>query len=147
MLTKICKTCGVEKPLSEFAKSTVNRLGCIPHCKECKNWEHRSEENKKKELEKQEFIKQGIKRCVACEEILPLEKFPIRESSKDGRKSYCYECQRRKALETSRKPDVIKKRKERESKPGFLENLYEYRRTSEVYQNYVKEYKTREQYK
>jgi len=91
-------------------------------------------------LEKQEFIRIGVKRCASCGEILPLEKFPIRKSSKDGRKSYCYDCQRIKALDRARREDVKQKKKERESTREFLDKLSEYRSSNEKYKNSQKRY-------
>lgn len=147
MLTKVCKKCGVEKPLGEFHKSRVNRLGCIPVCKECENWEHRSDESKATELKKRELMGAGLKKCAYCHGILPLEKFPIRKNSRDGRKTYCYECQRVKALDRSRRPDVKAKKKERESKPEFLIRLSKYREGSDKYKESQRRYQKSDKYK
>jgi hypothetical protein len=147
MLTKVCKICGLEKPLSDFSKSSTNKYGVATKCKECCNWKHRSDESKKKELEWRELFDKGLKKCACCGKKLPLEDFPLRKSSRDGRKSYCIVCYREKALVVSRKPETIEKKKERESTREFLDNLRVYRQTSEVYQTNLAKYRETPQYK
>jgi len=133
MLTRVCKQCGIEKPLTEFHESKVHRGGRKPMCGSCYNWNHRSEKNKQIELEWRDLFNKGLKKCACCHKVLELEKFPAKINSRDGRKSYCYECQRIKVLDRSRETEVKRKKKERESTPEFLEHLHEYRKTSLVY--------------
>jgi len=141
MLTKICKTCGREKPLSEFAKSTVNALGCIPHCKECKNWAHRSDKSKQRELEKREFNLLGVKRCACCSEVKSITEFPNSKNRPDGLHPYCFICSRKKGLEYVNRSEVRQHKKERESTREFLDNLAEYRKNSEKYKETIKTYR------
>lgn len=42
LLQKTCKNCGVEKPLTAFAKEKLGVLGCRKVCKDCRNVELRS---------------------------------------------------------------------------------------------------------
>jgi len=47
-MTKVCKICLVEKPLSDYYKHPRMSLGCLNICKECKkNYEKESENHKK----------------------------------------------------------------------------------------------------
>jgi len=39
--TEICKTCGLEKPISEFSKRTGTKKGIRGDCKDCINLKHR----------------------------------------------------------------------------------------------------------
>lgn len=147
METKICKTCGIEKPISEFHKSSVGAKGVIAHCKECHNWNHRSEESKQIYLEQQEFKERGVKRCACCGEIKNVSEFSFKKTGIYGRHSYCKICLREKSLETSRKPSTIQKKKEREATREFLDNLAEYRRQSSKYKERVEKYKKEGRYK
>jgi len=117
---RVCKKCGVEKPLSEFHESKVNKGGHKPICRDCYNWNHRSDESKKRELEWLDLFNKGLKKCACCGEVYELGKFPIRGESRDGHKSYCYECQRIKALNDSRKPETKKKKRRENLLLSFL---------------------------
>lgn len=144
---RVCKKCGVEKPLSEFHESKVNKGGHKPICRDCYNWNHRSDESKKRELEWLDLFNKGLKKCACCGEVYELGKFPIRGESRDGHKSYCYECQRIKALNDSRKPETKKKKKERESTPEFSVRLQQYRSNSEKYKISQERYKNSPKFK
>jgi len=133
MLMKICKTCGIEKPLSEFAKSTVNKLGCIPHCKKCKNWAHRSEENKERERTRWRLLAMGLKYCPCCKKIKSVSDFATNNGRKDLLRAYCMECDRLNSLEYVQRENIKKRKKERESTIEFAIKLNDYRRTSLVY--------------
>ena len=141
MASKICKTCGLDKDLSEYHKSSVGAQGRVAHCKICMNWMKRSPEDKAIELKKQKLLEDGKKECGCCHNIFPLEDFPVNKKRPSGRKCYCYECQRIAALERSRRADVKKKKKERESTREFLDNLAEYRQNSDTYKKTLKKYR------
>lgn len=141
MLTKVCKSCGKEKPLNAFSKSSTNRLGCCNYCKDCKNWAHRSEKSKQEELERIELSSKGLKRCSICKEIKPTNEFPPRKTSPDGLHGYCRVCLRQVSREFARKPEQKAKKKERESKPEFLEHLSNYRKNSSKYKETLINYR------
>lgn len=141
MQTKKCKTCGIDKSITEFHKSTVGAKGVIAHCKECHNWAVRSPKDREIELERQRCLKEGVQKCACCQQILPFEKFPLNKKRRSGRKSYCYDCQRAKALEISRREDIKQKKKERESTREFLDNLSEYRKNSSKYKETITKYR------
>jgi hypothetical protein len=133
MATKICKGCGIEKDLEEFHLSPTNKMGRHPYCKECRNWNHRSEQSKQRELELRDLQSKGLKRCSSCKEIKPVTEFPSSKNRPDGLHPYCFVCSRSKGLEYVRRPEVKQHKKERESTREFLDNLAEYRRTSKTY--------------
>jgi hypothetical protein len=129
MAIKICKGCGIEKDVSEFHKSTVNKLGCIPYCKECKNWKHRSSESKEKIL----LAKEGKKRCVTCKQIKSFNDFKPRKSNKDGLMGICGDCMRKYAREYAMTEVQKKKRQKHEQNPVYLQKLSNYRRNNPKY--------------
>lgn len=123
MATKICKGCGIEKDLEEFHNSSTNKLGRHPYCKECRNWNHRSEKSKQKELELKELQSKGLKRCACCREIKPITEFPNSKNRSDGLHPYCFVCSRSKGLNYSRSTDGTKKRLEYMFTDGYLNRL------------------------
>jgi hypothetical protein len=102
METKICKICGIEKYLSEFRKSTTNHLGCLPTCKECMNWNHRSTEDKEKEQTRWRLLAMGFKYCPNCDTIKLVNEFSPQKSRKDSLRAYCLDCDRKRNLSYSR---------------------------------------------
>ena len=122
MPTKICKQCGKEKDVSEFQHTTKNKDGCRPRCKECANWNHRSEESKKQFLEQQDFKHRKVKRCPGCGEIKSYDDFNIQESRRDGLSPYCSLCITAKSLEYSRRPYVQKKQDKYERSERYYAN-------------------------
>ena len=125
MQTKVCKTCGIEKPISEFHKGKEGAMGVIAHCRECKNWNHMSPQGKEEEATKWRLLAMGFKKCGCCGKILPVSSFPINKNRPLGLKAYCYDCQREKALKRSRREDVIKKQKEYMTTEGYFKRLHE----------------------
>ena len=85
METKICRLCGIEKPLSEFyfikAKEKY-KTECKPCWSKYKK-EHRRNRANKKELIKieEELIKQGKKKCKACKQIKNINHFYVRSDN------------------------------------------------------------------
>jgi hypothetical protein len=136
----------VEKPLDAFAQGNTTKLGCSNYCKDCNNWARRSEKSKQEELDRLDLQTRGFKRCAACKQAKPFAEFPIRKKNSDGLHSYCKECNKIYAREFARTPKQKAKKKEKESQPEFLEKLSEYRKNSDKYQAYVKEYRKSEAY-
>ncbi len=86
--TKICKTCGQEKPLSEFYKHST-KDGYRNDCKRC---------HQDKRGHKARFIPpEGMKRCITCKQIKSNtnDYFSKDRAKKDGLARRCKECQKR----------------------------------------------------
>lgn len=98
--TKICKVCGIEKPLQEFHKSPSNKDGRKTICRECLL--------DPKTKEKKRLLAIGFKKCGCCKEILSLERFGKSSKTKDGYRCYCKECKSKK----NNPKGIVKKRKE-----------------------------------
>lgn len=60
----------------------------------------------------EEVIPEGMKKCIRCNEILPLEYFTSKTERKDGKDNYCKTCMsiRRKELEQRKRREIIDKR-------------------------------------
>ena len=83
---RICKICGVEKPVIDFAKGNDNNFRHI--CKKCDN-ERRNEEKRRK---LKEMAEKQAKICTRCGKEKPLDEYQIDRRGKLGRKSICKEC-------------------------------------------------------
>lgn len=123
MLTNVCKECGKEKPLDQFAKDGSYKLGCINICKECKNWAHRSEGSKKTELELRELRNKGLKRCSKCDTIKSINEFGLNKRKKDGHRVYCMECERKRNREYSWTDEAQRVRKAYMLSEGYFKRL------------------------
>lgn len=140
MLTKKCTKCGVEKPLDAFFKASNNKYGRYSICKECCSlrnnplWriEHR---------ERAELLKRGFKVCNKCKKEKSISEFGIDKKRSDGLKWACRDCERVRSREFARTPEQKAKKKERESQPGFLEHLSEYRKDSIKYKETLIKYR------
>jgi len=69
---KVCTKCGVEKPRSEFYKSSRNKSGIISQCKPCKDkivkdWEKRNPDSKRKSALNQYYKHHEKKKAKARE--------------------------------------------------------------------------------
>lgn len=133
MITKVCKKCGIDKELSAFSKSSVNKYGVSTTCKECRNWEHRSDESKRLYLEKKQLSDGGRKRCAKCKEIKAIDSFRLAKNRPDGRRPYCIECENKLSQEHDGLPDIKEKRHNRDKTPESKKHRSEYRQTSEKF--------------
>jgi len=147
MASKICKTCGIEKDLSEFHKSSVGNQGRVAHCKDCMNWMKRSSESKQLYLELKEFSEKGLRRCGHCKEVKSISDFPHNKKGRDGLHSHCFDCSRSLGLEYVRRPEIKQRKKEKESTREFLDNLAVYRQQNEKYKKRTKEYQQSSKFK
>lgn len=86
-ILKMCLSCSIEKPLSEFRKSKRHRGGYKHVCKDCTNLE---ENNRPKDLN---ITKQE---CRTCDEIKPLSEFHLSSRSKSGHRSECILCSKKR---------------------------------------------------
>jgi hypothetical protein len=89
METKVCITCGSEKPSGEFYYGRRT-------CKECLNRRSREQHiksDRKKELD--DLFTQGLKKCTKCGEIKDVEQFRLtKKRGKYVRRSRCLNCER-----------------------------------------------------
>jgi hypothetical protein len=138
---RICKQCGVEKPITQFSKSQVHHGGHIPVCKECKNWNHRSPKSKEKEQTKWRLLAIGLKYCPNCNTLKNVNEFALNGVHNDGLRAYCKKCDNERGLKYTQREDIRKRKHEKESTREFLDNLATRRRNSEKYQSNAKKYR------
>lgn len=63
MKEKVCKCCGVSKPITEFGKNARMKDGLHYYCKECKNQKHGDYRTKKRQ-----YIQNKKRPCEKCGE-------------------------------------------------------------------------------
>ena len=104
--TKVCKGCGIEKPLDEFHKDKYQKDGKQVKCKMCKNaqaekWYEKNKEAKKEyNKEYREENKESVKECK--KKYYEKNKEIIREYSKKYMKEY-YEKNKEEIKERNKK--------------------------------------------
>lgn len=77
--TKICSTCKIEKPLSEFHLYKNSKDGHTHRCKEC--------------VSRKKIVSTDVKKCGKCGIIKPLDDFNNRKKGKFGKSGICKICQ------------------------------------------------------
>lgn len=88
METKICKVCGIEKPINSFRREHGEvRKG---KCKEC-DYGHKPHTKHVSE-----------KVCTVCNELKPIEEFDFVDKIKGFKASYCKKCYHKKQWERSK---------------------------------------------
>lgn len=87
---KTCKTCGVEKPTTEFTKNAQYRDRLHPMCKECRNAYMRE---RKKEV-RYDRPAPTERVCRKCGETKPLDEFYEVWTGRYGRAANCKSCAR-----------------------------------------------------
>lgn len=97
MSSKICKKCGVNKPLGEYSRNKAMNDGHINQCKPCVN--QRLKGYRKSKVDeyaetREQLIQEvgGIQECCRCGEDKTLDKFADDKYSKLGVKGYCLVC-------------------------------------------------------
>ena len=93
MKNKICKTCKITKPVSEFYPQSDKRY-YNPNCKACCRAKH----VKTPIILYKESIPKGFKLCPDCCQIKRFQDFHNDQRSKSGKSSYCKECMQKKNL-------------------------------------------------
>jgi uncharacterized protein (DUF983 family) len=102
-LTKVCRDCGISKPLSDYGKKQRGVFGVRPECNSCRSNARRAryandEAYRASVLDAQRrscstppegFVKQ----CPKCGETKPFDGFYRSSFSKDNCSSYCKVCQ------------------------------------------------------
>jgi hypothetical protein len=101
--SKVCRTCGISKPLSDFSKKERGILGVRPDCKVCAAMAKRTryatdEAYRRAVIESQKLRcvtpEDGYrKRCPACGETKPFHEFYRSKAHRDNCSAYCKRCQ------------------------------------------------------
>lgn len=112
---KRCRTCEVVKPLTEYYKHKTCLGGVSSKCNTCCGIK-----GKYKKAVIVQIMHNGslvdAKRCVTCEEILPLYEFTVIKGKKKGvggRYARCNPCERKYRQELDKRPGVRQRRLER----------------------------------
>lgn len=87
---KVCKTCNVTKPFSEFWLHKKSKDGYRWSCKICEGQNNKASVETRKE--KEELGKQEKKQCSQCEVAKPFSSFYKEKKGKFGLKSKCKQC-------------------------------------------------------
>lgn len=88
IITKLCRKCGEEKPLTEFHIDNTKTLGRSSYCKECKKKWHKTH----KKIPPLQYISITTKKCSVCNEIKPVSEFNRDGNKLDGYGSLCKPC-------------------------------------------------------
>lgn len=83
---KVCTNCGVERDISEFLKVKGKY-----HSHVCNKCLYLRKKNKIALTEDQKLFNEGLKKCRVCNEILPFEKFRVK-NPKELRTTTCSSC-------------------------------------------------------
>lgn len=124
--TRVCKTCKIEKPLIDFEKTALGRLGS---CKVCR----REKRNAVAQI-KQAKIQAGEiiiteKKCSSCQVIQPIENFNKNKSRSDGFDVTCKSCvskhhkERHAALDDETKQKIAELKREARLKQKLQQQL------------------------
>jgi hypothetical protein len=137
---RICKQCGIEKPIDQFHKSSVHRGGHKPICAECYNWNHRTEKDKETEQTKWRLLAMGLKYCPCCKTIKGVSYFSFQKSRKDSYRAYCKECDRTRNLDYSRTEQGLSVRAKYMASERYFQKLRDrYHKKRETKPDYVLE--------
>ncbi len=99
---KRCPRCSDDKPVSSFHKNGSSRDGLQSYCKACSTdvqREYLARNAQALALRRAEKLARpvepaGVKQCNKCGEVKSLLCFYARRSTRDGRSTYCAECQK-----------------------------------------------------
>lgn len=97
----VCKTCCLQKPISEFNKKVTNFTGFQYNCKECQALIAR--ETLLKRLKDNLYEIPLEKKCSKCKTKKSIDCFSKRSITKDGHDSTCKECENKQAHERGQK--------------------------------------------
>ena len=89
---KVCAKCKVLKPRSEFRSEKRNANGMSSRCRDCMMEDSAVKRPEKEKTEYDLLLEQGLKKCVTCDEIKPLDLYYARNAIKSGVQSSCKEC-------------------------------------------------------
>lgn len=127
VVTKTCKKCGRELPVSEFGRHAKTKDGYQPLCRECRSAEAkgRQQETKADDPEDKHYLPFGrrpahpsyvdeatgetMKWCRLCQQFKPIADFHLNKTSKDGHASECKVCHNARTVEAQRRRIAAKK--------------------------------------
>jgi len=103
---KLCTKCGEDKPLSAFSKSSKSKDGLQWACKVCNSAYNKAHIARRLGLTLAEYVamretqarlqsaelQAGVRTCVACGEVKPLNEFSRRKIGRYGRNAQCRLC-------------------------------------------------------
>lgn len=102
---KTCKACGKEKPYSEFHKNPNSKSGLSGFCKSCHLKASLEHKGKKVKVDPGTEL-EGMKRCKACGNVKPLEKYYFNPAFEDNKNPSCVPCH----IEACKTPQRLKPR-------------------------------------
>lgn len=98
---KHCRRCGTDRPRAEFHRNRSTRDGLQTYCKACSNEVRREYEERNAEALARRRAERlltaedtGVKMCTKCGQTKPRITFYLNRNTKDGRATYCADCQR-----------------------------------------------------
>ncbi|WP_042397750.1 endonuclease VII domain-containing protein [Streptacidiphilus carbonis] len=105
---KVCRDCGEVKSASEFWRRAGSPDGLAYYCKPCfkvRNLGTRRKRSEREGRQERRFIPrqetpEGMKFCLDCETVKPLDDFPRNRNTGDGRTTYCKPCHNARGLES-----------------------------------------------
>lgn len=135
VVTKVCKRCGRELPVSEFGRHPKTKDGYQPVCRECRSAEMKGvlqgpkkKDGKKTEPEKAEdnhhlpmgrrpkhpsYVDEAtgvtMKWCNCCQQFKPITDFHKHKTNKDGHATECKACHNARTVEAQRRRIAARK--------------------------------------
>ncbi len=107
---KQCPDCTETKPVSEFWRNRATADGLYAYCKPCgrqrnlaaavKRRAAKGVDSPRARSRPIEDLPPGMKRCLDCKEVLPLDDFVRNRRCGDGRTPYCRRCQYARVAES-----------------------------------------------
>lgn len=88
---KVCSTCRKNREIVWFYKNKTNADGLHEECKECKSASQRAHYRSLRYT--RPSVTDGTKACSKCKEVKDVSLFGREPRNKDGRRSYCRECE------------------------------------------------------
>lgn len=100
-MTKHCRDCGLDKPVTDFYRNRRLKDGYARYCKPCMQ-RRQAASRLAHGVNPREVIVEppGQKRCADCKETKPLAEFPPHRKERHGRHSYCLICNNRRSKES-----------------------------------------------
>ena len=109
--TKECRTCGIEKPLTDFYKEPNCPLGVKAHCKDCLN-DKKFERLGRERIFRKKRGNEYERECIICGVTKPLDAFSSNSECYMGKEYRCKDCEasrRRKYYKTDQYKKTRKK--------------------------------------
>jgi len=78
---KTCKTCKIEKELTEYHRNPINKDRLEASCKECRN-----------KMKRESKLTGGKKQCTKCGKFKELTEYHLKAGEKNGYNRQCKQC-------------------------------------------------------